>query len=106
MSLYLGEDVLLEFPTRRLVLTENYHGAQNFSDVRLAIVSDPVAGRVAAGIAIGAASDIAAALLDDLAGRQVRFIVESIVFMAQTFDGQGRTYGRYAEIPAARMEVV
>lgn len=106
LPLSLQGNALLEFARTRLVLTEDYRGARAFADVRIALASGPTAAAVAPGAAAGPFAAVAAAFLEDLAGRPVRFIVEAIQLTAHAFKGNGRTSGRFAEIPAARLEVV
>lgn len=106
LPLLLGDTPLLAFAPARLTLTEDYRGARNFAEVRIALVSDPTGAAAAAGAADGAHVRLVGALLADLAGRRVRFVVEAIRLTMERFEGQGRFSGRYAEIPLARLEVV
>jgi hypothetical protein len=96
---------LLQLPVERLMLTETYKGATSFADVRLALVSDPAEPQRAARLE-GAARDVANALLADLGGRRLRIVVDAIVLIPESFDGDGRIDGRYADLPMARLEVL
>ncbi|MFL6647213.1 MAG: hypothetical protein ACJ8KO_04560 [Sulfurifustaceae bacterium] len=102
----LGTDPFVEFAPPRLELTEDYRGARDFSDVRISLVSDATPVRLASGAIRGRYAAVAQAFLDDLAGRSVRFVVDRIELVAETFAGHGRLVGRFAEIPTARVEVV
>ena len=107
LRLLLGGETVLEFPASRLVLTEDYRGAREFAEVRIALGSDPTPVRAPSGDVRSVAADaLMQALLTDLAGRSIRFVVDAIHLTNETFDGKGRTSGRYAEIPAARLEVL
>jgi len=107
LRLLLNDETVLEFPAPRLVLTEDYRGVRKFAEVRIALVSDPTPVRAPSGDARSVAADaLMQALLADLAGRSIRFVVDAIYLTNETFDGKGRTSGRYAEIPAARLEVI
>jgi hypothetical protein len=107
LRLLLNDETVLEFPASRLVLTEDYRGVREFAEVRIALGSDPTPVRAPRGGARSVAADaLTQALLTDLAGRSVRFVVDAIHLTNETFDGKGRTSGRYAEIPAARLEVI
>lgn len=107
LRLLLDDETVLEFPASCLVLTENYRGVRKFSEVQIALVSDPTPVRAPHGDARSAAAEaLIQALLADLAGRPIRFVVDAIYLTNETFDGKGRTSGRYAEIPAARLEVI
>lgn len=105
LPLLLDGKRILEFAPPRLTLTEDYRGARHFAEVRIALVSDPTPVTVAAGLSEGALRQFADAFLADLGNRVVRFVVDSIQLTPQTFGGRGRTSGRYAEIPVARLEV-
>lgn len=106
LSLRLRAEPLLALQPARLVLTEDYRGARNFADVRIALVSEPMAVAAAPGALDGPHGALTAAFLADLNGRPVRFVVEAIHLTPDRFDGHGRVAGRYAEIPLARLEVV
>ena len=106
LPLMLGARALLEFAPARLTLTEDYRGARNFSEVRLALASDPTPARPADVALSGAERALSDAFLVDLAGRPVRFVVDAIQLVPLSFGGNGRTSGRYAEIPAARLDVL
>lgn len=106
LPLLLGTIPLVEFAPRRLVLTENYNGAETFADVRISLVSDAAPEHRAAAPAGTTAQDIAGALLADLAERPVRFVVDAIRLAPDAFSDNGRVHGRLAEIPAAHLEVV
>lgn len=107
LLLLLKDEIVLEFVSPRLVLTEDYRGARSFADVRISLVSDPTPARAPTDAAMSTGADaLAHALLEDLAGRSVRFIVDAIHLTNETFVGKGRGSGRYAEIPAARLEVI
>ena len=107
LPLLLNAEILLEFAAPRLVLTEDYRGARRFADVRIALRSDPTPARMIGDSGKpGAAGALADALAADLAGRSVRFVVDAIRLTPETFGGNGRTSGRYAEIASARLEVV
>lgn len=106
LPLALGTDPLVEFAPPRLVLTEDYRGARDFSEVRISLVSDATPVRLAPGAQRGRYAAVAQAFLDDLGGRSVRFVVDRIELVAETFAGHGRLVGRFAEIPTARVEVV
>ncbi|HEY8553212.1 MAG TPA: hypothetical protein VIL43_01580 [Burkholderiales bacterium] len=103
LTLLCGGAVVLEFAPARLVLTEDYRGARSFADVRIALVFDATEAYAPSAPAMRALTD---ALLADLAGRPVRFVVDAVRLTPHTFAGAGRTSGRYAEIPAARLELV
>jgi hypothetical protein len=102
LLLLLGHVPLIEFAPRRLILTEDYNGAETFADVKISLSSDPAPERRAAATA----HQVASALLADLRDRSVKFIVDAIRLVPQTFAGDGRTHGRFADIPAARLQVV
>lgn len=106
LPLLLDDQVLLEFAPPRLVLTEDYRGARRFADVRIALMSDPTPTTVAAKSLTAEMRVLIDAFVADLDGRPVQFIVDAIQLTSRTFDGQGRMSGRYAEIPAARIEVL
>jgi len=107
MPLLREDGTLVTFAPSRLVLTEDYRGARHFAEVKISLVSEPTPARLASGLADGGASSkLAQALLADLSGRLVRLAVDAILLTPMTFDGSGRTSGRYAEIPSARLEVV
>jgi hypothetical protein len=107
LPLLLNDEAVLEFAPPRLMLTEDYRGARRFADVRIALVSEPTPARAAAGAATSVvAGTLARALLHDLAGRSVRLVVDAIHLTPETFAGRGRTSGRFAEFPAARLDVV
>jgi len=107
LRLLLNDETVLEFPAPRLVLTEDYRGVRKFAEVRIALVSDLTPVRAPSGDVRSVAADaLMQALLTDLAGRSIRFVVDAIHLTNETFDGKGRTSGRYAEIPAARLEVI
>lgn len=106
LPLLLGDAPLLAFAPARLVLTEDYRGARNFAEVRIALVSEPTGAAAASGAPEGPHARLVGALLADLDGRKVRFVVEAIRLTPERFEGQGRLGGRYAEIPLARLEVV
>jgi hypothetical protein len=106
IPLSLQGNALLEFSPRRLILTEDYRAARDFSDVRIALVSEASPARAARGALDGPFAAIANAFLADLAGRSVRFVVDAIRLTSTTFSGHGRTNARFAEIPMARLEVV
>lgn len=107
LPLLCNAATLLEFAPPRLVLTEDYRHARQFDDVKIRLTSEPMPVVVAAGETLdGDARGLVDAFIADLGGRPVRFVVEAIRLTPQTFDGQGRTSGRYAEIPSARIEVV
>lgn len=105
LLLLLGGAPLLAFAPVRLTLTEDYRNARSFADVRIALVSDPTRAAAASGAPDGAHARLVGALLADLGARPVRFVVEAIHLTPERFEGQGRTSGRYAEIPLARLEV-
>lgn len=105
LPLLLGAIPLIEFAPTRLILIEDYNGARQFSDVRITLASDPSVAARARAIG-GSSTDVAEALLADLAGRSVRFVVDAIHLSPEMFGGNGRTHGRYADVPAARMEVL
>lgn len=106
LPLTLGTEPFVEFAPPRLVLTEDYRGARDFSDVRISLVSDATPAHVAAGADRAPHAAIARAFLEDLGERSVRFVVDRIELVAETFAGQGRLSGRFAEVPAARVEVI
>lgn len=107
LALLLNDEIVTEFLSPRLVLTEDYRGARSFAEVRIALVSDPTRARLPAGVSASDASDaLGKALLADLAGRSVRFVVDAIRLTNETFGGEGRTSGRYADIPAAKLETI
>ncbi|BAU49463.1 hypothetical protein SVA_2915 [Sulfurifustis variabilis] len=103
IALRFRDAPMLALPVPRLVLTEDYRGAASFADVRLSIVSDPFTARLAPR-AEGVARRLGEALLDDVGGRALRIVVDAIRFLADTFEGEGRLQGRFAEIPSARIE--
>lgn len=106
LPLLLGHIPLVEFAPRRLILTEDYNNAETFADVHISIVSDPAPERRSSAPAGNAATDIAQALLADLVDHPVRFVVDSIHLAPETFSGNGRVHGRFADIPVARLEVL
>lgn len=106
LPLSLQGNALLEFAPPRLVLTEDYRGARHFADVRITLISEATPARVVASVSEGPFAQVAAGLLADLAGRSVRLAVDSIRLSATRFAGNGRTSGRFAEIPSARLEVM
>lgn len=105
LPLSLQGNALLELAPARLVLTEDYRGARAFADVRISLVSEAAPVRAIPSVGDGPFAHVAAGLLADLAGRSVRFVVDSIRLSRTTFSGNGRTSGRFAEIAAARLEV-
>ncbi|HEX7045895.1 MAG TPA: hypothetical protein VF203_14915 [Burkholderiales bacterium] len=106
LPLLCGGAVVLEFAPARLVLTEDYRGARSFADVRIALVSDATEAQAPDSRASAATRALTDALLADLAGRRVRFVVDAVRLTPHAFGGAGRTSGRYAEIPSARLEVL
>lgn len=106
LPLSLQGTALLEFSTPRLVLTEDYRDARDFAEVRISLVSEATPARAASSVGDGPFAEVAAALLADLAGRSVRFVVDSIRLSPRTFSGNGRRSGRLAEIASARLEMV
>ncbi len=106
LPLSLQVSALLEFAPPRLVLTEDYRGAREFADVRISLVSEATPARAARSALDGPFAAIADAFLADLAGGSVRIVVDSIRLTPATFVGNGRTSGRFAEIPSARLEVI
>lgn len=106
LSLLCGGVVVLEFAPARLVLTEDYRGARSFADVRIALVSDATEAHAPDASASAATRALTDALLADLAGRRVRFVVDAVRLTPHTFGGAGRTSGRYAEIPSARLALL
>lgn len=106
LPLALGTDPFVEFAPPRLELTEDYRNVRDFSEVRISLISDATPVRLAPGTSRGRYAAVAQAFLDDLGGRSVRFVVDRIELVAETFTGHGRLSGRFAEIPAARVEVV
>ena len=107
LRLLLNDETLLEFAPPRLVLTEDYRRARNFAEVRIALMSEPALALIAGGSGKStAAAALADALSADLARCAVRVVVDAIHLTHETFDGHGRTSGRYAELPTARLEVV
>jgi len=105
LPLSLQANALLEFAPLRLVLTEDYRSARDFSEVKIALVSDAVAVRPAPGSLDGPFAVVVEAFLADLRGRPVRIVVDAIQLTETTFSGHGRTNARFAEIPSARVEV-
>lgn len=103
VELRFRNTLLLALPVPRLVLTEDYRGAGSFADVRLSIVSDPFLPRLAPD-ADATARRLGAALLEDLGGSRLRIVVDAIRLLPDTFEGEGRLQGRFAELPSARME--
>lgn len=106
LPLSLDGETLLEFAPSRLILTEDYRGARQFADVRIALMSDPMPARIAGRSGKSEVDALKNAFFSDLAGRSARFVVDAIHLTPETFDGHGRTSGRYAEIPTARLEVM
>lgn len=106
LPLQCGTVTSIEFALPRLVLTEDYRGARQFADVRIALSSDPARPRPAVAARRGPSALLAQALLADIGSRSVRFVVDAIRLTPLRFTGDGRTSGRYAEIPSARLEVV
>ncbi len=106
LPLLCGGVPVAAFAPPRLVLTEDYRGAREFAEVHIALTSDPTRAVAVAVTGLEPARLLADALAADLGRRAVRFIVEAIRLTPLTFGGQGRTSGRYAEIPSARLEVV
>lgn len=103
LVLALADAPMLALPAERLTLTEDYRGATRFADVRLSLVSSPVAVQ-SLPAAPAVAREIARAFLADLAGAPLRLVVASIRLLPETFAGAGRLGGRFAEIPGARLE--
>lgn len=106
MPLSLNVHALLTFAPARLVLTEDYRFATHFAEVRISINSEPIEARAANGASAGPFAAVAEAFLADLGGRAVRLSVDTIQLTEREFTGNGRTSGRFAEIPTARLEVV
>jgi hypothetical protein len=106
LPLLLNDESVLEVAPPRLVLTEDYRGARSFADVRIALVSEPTPIMIIGSRASSVAAAVADALAADIGGRPVSFAVDVIRLTPETFGGCGRTSGRYADIPAARLEVI
>lgn len=107
LPLLWNDEPVLQVAPPRLVLTEDYRGARSFADVRIALVSEPAPVMTVGGRSASAAAAAAAdALVADIGTRSVRFAVDVIRLTPETFGGSGRTSGRYADIPAARLEAV
>ncbi len=102
----LQANALLGFAPLGLVLTEDYRNARDFSEVKISLVSDPIAVRSAPGALDGPFAGIVEGALADFAGRPVRLVVDAIQLSETTFSGHGRTNARFAEIPMARVEIV
>lgn len=102
LTLELAREPMLVFPAERLTLTEDYRAARRFADVRLSLVSPALAPEAVAS-ARADVRDAASAFLEDLAGARVRFVVETIRLLPDTFAGAGRLRGRFAEIPSATL---
>lgn len=105
LPLLWNDEPILEVAPPRLVLTEDYRGARSFADVRIALVSEPAPVMRVGGRTRSAAA-AADALINDIGARSVRFAVDAIRLTPETFGGNGRTSARYADIPAARLEVI
>jgi hypothetical protein len=105
LPLSLQGSALLEFAPPRLILTEDYRDARDFTDVGISLVSEAASARVTSSAGDGPFAAVAAGFLADLAGQSVRLVVDSIRLSQTTFTGNGRTRGRIAEIAAARLEV-
>lgn len=103
IALRFRDAPMLELPVPRLVLTEDYRGASSFADVRLSIVSDAFTPRIAPAVD-ATTRRLGEALLDALAGSPLRIVVDAIQLLPETFEGDGRLQGRFAEIPSARIE--
>lgn len=106
LPLMLRAKPLLEFAPPRLTLTEDYRGARHFAEVRLSLASEPTQAYPASVSLTGFERALVDAFLADIAKRPVRFTVDAIHLTPLTFAGHGRTSGRYAEIPLARLEVL
>jgi len=106
VRLELAGQAFMDFPIALLTLTEDYRGARDFADVRLSLVSDPFVPAADPAEQQSALRPLAHALRADLDGAALRVAAESIVLLAQTFAGRGRTSGRFGDIPAAWVEVV
>lgn len=94
----------LHLAVARLVLVEDYRGATTFADARLSLTSDSVTVAPLA-TAHRPAAGIARAMMQDINGRQLRFVADRLILLPEKFGGSGRTHGYFAEIPAARLEV-
>lgn len=106
LPLLFKREQLLEFAPSRLVLTEDYRNARDFTDVLIALVSEPTPAKAAVTPTSNAARALSEAFVADLAGRSVCFVVDAIRLTPRTFGGHGRTGACFAEIPSARLEIV
>jgi len=95
----------LHLAVARLVLVEDYRGATTFAEARLSLASDPFAV-VPAATARGPAAALAHAIVQDINGRELRFVADRLVLLPEEFGGNGRMRGRFAEIPTAHLIVV
>ena len=105
IPLLVSGEPALHLVIARLVLTEDYRGATTFADARLSLTSDPFTATPIA-TAHGRAAAVARAMVQDINGRQLRFVADRLVLLPEEFAGSGRTRGYFAEIPAARLEVI
>lgn len=95
----------LHLVVARLVLVEDYRGATTFADARLSLTSDPFTVAPIAP-AHSPAAEIARTMVQDINGRHLRFVADRLILLPEKFGGSGRTHGYFAEIPAARLEVI
>lgn len=105
IPLRVNGEPALQLAVARLVLTEDYRGATTFADARLSLTSDPFTVTPVSS-AHDRAAAVARAMVQDINGRQLRFVVDRLVLLPEKFGGSGRTHGYFAEIPAARLELV
>lgn len=89
----------------KLILTEDYRGVATFAEVGVSLVSEPFALMPVATDS-RAVGSVISAWRQDLNDRGLRFITERIVLSGDGFFGRGRTYGYFADIPSARLELV
>lgn len=105
IPLAIGGDVAVLLAVTRLVLTEDYRGANDFADARLSLTTDPFSVTSVAS-ASKPVTAISRAFLQDLNGRKLCFTAERVVLLPDGFTGNGRTQGYFADIPVARLEVL
>ncbi len=105
LVLALRTEPIVALPAPRLILTENYVGARTFSDVSISLVSDDFDPMDLTESASAAAKATAHAFLEDVAGRRLRLVVDTINLVEETFHGGGRIDGRFADLPSCRLEV-
>lgn len=105
VPMLVASEAALDLAVARLVLVEDYRGATTFADVRLSLESDPFTV-TPVPTARGRAAAVARAMVQDINGRNLRFVVDRLVLLPEKFSGSGRTQGFFGEIPLARLEII